>query len=79
MLCGAHQVGKTYLVESFARDHFETIISSINFEKNPEYAKCFTTFEVTEIMQKISVYYGAAIESGRALLFLDEIQACPRA
>lgn len=78
LLRGARQVGKTYLVEAFARDHFEKIIS-INFEKNPEYAKCFTTFEVTEIMQKISVYYGTAIEAGRALLFLDEIQACPRA
>lgn len=78
LLRGARQVGKTYLVESFARTHFEQTIS-INFEKNPEYAECFTTFEVTEILQKIAVYQGKTIQVGSTLLFLDEIQGCPRA
>ncbi len=78
LLRGARQVGKTYLVEAFARIHFEETIS-INFEKNPEYAQCFTTFEMKDILQKISVYQGRTIESGKTLLFLDEIQACPRA
>ena len=50
-----------------------------NFEKNPEYAQCFTTFEVQEILQKISVYSNNTIQPGTTLLFLDEIQACPQA
>ena len=78
LLRGARQVGKTYLVEAFARIHFDEIIV-INFEKKPEYAQCFTTFEVKDILQKISAYQGRVIESGKTLLFLDEIQTCPRA
>ena len=78
LLRGARQVGKTYLIEAFARTHFDSVIL-INFEKNPEYAQCFSTFEVKEILQKISVYQGKTITSGKTLLFLDEIQACPLA
>lgn len=78
LLRGARQVGKTYLVEAFAKVHFEEIIV-INFEKQPEYQQCFTTFNVKEILQKIAVYQGKVILSGKTLLFLDEIQACPRA
>ncbi len=78
ILRGARQVGKTYLVEAFAKQHFRNIVS-INFEKKPEYASCFSTFEVKDILQKICVYQGAIIESGHTLLFLDEIQACPEA
>lgn len=78
LLRGDRQVGKTYLVESFANQHFDKSIT-INFEKNPEYAECFSTFEVQEILQKISIYNGNTIQPGKTLLFLDEIQACPRA
>ena len=78
LLRGARQVGKTWLVEAFAHHHFEEILS-INFEKKPEYGQCFTSFEVKDILQKISAYQGRTITPGKTLLFLDEIQDCPRA
>lgn len=78
LLRGARQVGKSYLVEQFGKRYFDNIIV-INFEKKPEYAQCFSTFEVKDILQKIAVYQGEIIQSGKTLLFLDEIQACPRA
>lgn len=78
LLRGARQVGKTYLVEAFGKQHFDEIIV-INFEKKPEYQSCFSTFEAKEILQKISVYQGKTIHAGKTLLFLDEIQECPRA
>jgi predicted AAA+ superfamily ATPase len=78
ILRGARQVGKTYLIEAFASLYFEHQFV-INFEKNPEYANCFSTFEVKDILQKISVYQGRPIQAGNTLLFLDEIQACPAA
>jgi uncharacterized protein len=34
---GARQVGKTYLIEQFAREHFDNLIR-INFDKTPEKA-----------------------------------------
>src|SRR3990167_214120 len=78
LLRGARQVGKTYLVNDFAKQHFKNTVA-INFEKRPEYAKCFTTLEPRDIIQKISAYVGEAILPGETLLFLDEIQVCPHA
>ena len=78
LLRGARQVGKTYLVNDFAKQHFKNTVV-INFEKRPEYAKCFTTLEPRDIIQKISAYVGEAILPGETLLFLDEIQVCPHA
>lgn len=78
LLRGARQVGKSYLVNAFGQAQFDEVIS-INFERNPEYSDCFKHFEVKEILQKISVYQGKSIVPGKTLLFLDEIQACPRA
>ncbi len=78
LLRGARQVGKSFLVNAFGQEHFDEVIS-INFERNPEYSACFDSFEITEILQKISVYQGKRIIPGKSLLFLDEVQACPRA
>ena len=78
LLRGARQVGKTYLVEHFAQSRFDHLVT-MNLEKNPEYAQCFSTFSPSDILQKISAVLGTTIVPGKTLLFLDEIQACPRA
>ncbi len=78
LLRGARQVGKSFIVEKFGKERFENCVS-INFEKDPEYARCFDTFDPIKIVNAIELLKRASIHPGKTLLFLDEIQECPRA
>lgn len=80
LLAGARQVGKTYSVMHFARKNYDYAIE-LDFEKNPAYRGIFEgSLEVDEILARISlVYPGAKFVPGRTLIFLDEVQSCPRA
>ena len=75
---GARQVGKSYTITEFGREAFnEQVI--INFEQHPEYKECFATLNPKEIVENISLLQKKDIIPGKALLFLDEIQECPKA
>lgn len=78
LLRGARQVGKSSLVEAFGKKYFENVVS-INFELSPEFKQCFQTLKPDEICAAIQVLSREKIESGKTLLFLDEIQDCPQA
>jgi len=73
---GARQVGKTYLVEQFAREHFGNLVS-VNFDKTPEKAGFLRGHDVTELVRLLEVDSGSTVTPGKTLLFLDEIQAAP--
>lgn len=78
ILRGARQVGKTHLVRQFAREFNDFV--EINFEQNPDIQAIFTgNLDPKEIIKNISVIQSCSIIPGKTLLFLDEIQACPRA
>lgn len=77
LLRGARQVGKTYLIEQLGK-HFDTF-EMVNFESQPEAMACFETLKAQEIIQKLELLTKRPIRSGKTLLFLDEIQACPKA
>jgi len=78
LLRGARQVGKTFIVEKFGREHFEQVVS-INFELQPEMQDCFKTLEPTEILNAIFLLSQKKVTPKTTLLFLDEIQECPNA
>jgi len=78
LLRGARQVGKSYIVEKFGKENFENYIL-LNFEQHPEYARCFDTLDPVKITNSIELLAGVTIQPGKTLLFLDEIQECPRA
>ena len=78
LLRGARQVGKTFIVEKFAQTHFKEFVN-INFELEPEYSQCFETLKPNEIINAIQALKRQLIVPGQTLLFLDEIQNCPRA
>jgi len=78
LIRGARQIGKTFVVEQFAKKEFSSSVT-LNFERNPEYRDIFETFDPVEIIERISLYTGKSITSGKTLLFLDEIQDCPKA
>ena len=75
---GARQVGKTYLVEVFGKAHFPSVLT-VNLEQKEDLHSLFDRMEATRIVQELSLYFNQPIEPGRTLLFLDEIQACPKA
>lgn len=78
LLRGARQTGKTFIVQQFGKEEFENTIY-INFERNPEYKAIFNTFDPIEITEKIILFTAQKPETGKTLLFLDEIQECPEA
>ena len=78
LLRGARQIGKTFVVKQFGENEFEIGIN-INFERNPEYKEIFSSFDPIEIIERISVYTGQKVVIGKTLVFLDEIQDCPKA
>lgn len=78
LIRGARQVGKTFLINKFANENFESVVT-INFDLQPEYKACFNTLQPIEINNLISAISRQNIIPGRTLLFLDEIQECPNA
>lgn len=75
---GARQVGKTYLVEAFGQSHFEAVLT-VNLEQKDELHALFDRMEAGRIVQGLELYFNQPVSPGRTLLFLDEIQACPKA
>jgi uncharacterized protein len=78
LLRGARQIGKSYLIEYFGKNYFESFVS-INLEANPEYAICFDSLDPDLILQKIELISNQPITPGKTLLFIDEIQNYPKA
>jgi predicted AAA+ superfamily ATPase len=78
LLRGARQIGKTTAVQQFARTNFTHLVN-INFELEPDYADCFQILKPQEIINQILLKQNTPIIPGETLLFLDEIQCCPRA
>lgn len=77
---GARQVGKTYIIDYFAGQNYESVIS-INFIKNPSFTAIFEgELDADSILRQMSLKVkNFKIVPGRTLLFLDEIQECPNA
>jgi uncharacterized protein len=78
ILRGARQVGKTFTVEQFAKEHFENYIK-INLEEKPELRKLFDQNNVKLIVNQIAVIFETDISAGQTLLFVDEVQTYPKA
>lgn len=78
LIRGARQVGKTYCIEQFGQRTFAKIIT-INFELQGHLKACFDTLEPVDIINKLQLILNEKIEAGKNLLFLDEIQECPKA
>jgi predicted AAA+ superfamily ATPase len=78
VLRGARQVGKTWLVERFLAPLFETFVK-IDFEKRRDLRAIFDeNLDPARILSALEIARGKIVP-GKTLLFLDEIQACPRA
>ena len=77
---GARQVGKTYIIDKFARENYKHY-TYINFIENPGYAAIFDgDLNVDSLIKQISIRVAdAELEPYETIIFLDEIQHCPNA
>lgn len=79
ILQGARQVGKTYSVLDFGRNHYENT-AYLNFETNPSLGKTFEeSLEPSYLIPILSRLAGQTIVREKTLIVLDEIQLCERA
>ena len=74
---GARQVGKTWLVRTFASSENLQLLE-LNLEKNPAFASLFSSNEPAEILLLVEVALKKKIDLQGSLLFLDEIQSFPQ-
>jgi hypothetical protein len=76
---GARQVGKTYSIREQGRKRFDRVVT-IDLERNRDWHRAFgENLDARRVLADLEVLAGTKIEPGRTLLFLDEVQACPRA
>ena len=79
ILRGARQVGKSWLVEEFGRLDFKNIVK-VNFEKTPSVSTVFNEdISPKRIIRFLEISTNEKISPTDTLIFLDEIQECPRA
>ena len=75
---GARQVGKSTLVQLFAKEHGKGLLD-VNLERYPELSDIFDTKDPDQIIQQIEFLPGMKQINQNSLLFLDEIQSVPEA
>ncbi len=77
---GARQVGKSYIINEFGNGHFKGAVHIINFEKQPDWQRIFDlNLDINRIVSELEIILNKRITEGEDLLFLDEIQECPKA
>lgn len=75
---GARQIGKSYVIQKIGKELFENVIV-VDFEFQSDFSQCFDSLDPQKIVNRLELMTGSSIIEGKTLLFLDEIQECPRA
>ena len=78
---GARRIGKSYIVEEFGRNEYESYIL-VDFNKAPQMVReWFDLYleELDTLFLYLSQHYGVKLHERKSLIILDEIQLCPRA
>lgn len=79
LLLGARQVGKTWLLKEFGKNHFAKV-ANIRFDKNPVMRETFEKdCDVRRLLAALQLEVGFKITPEDTLIIFDEIQTCPSA
>lgn len=80
---GARRVGKSYLVEEFARNEYRSYIMVDFSSMIPGTLKVFQEYgnraRLDEFFNQLSVLYGKALYPGKSVIIFDEVQKYPKA
>jgi len=76
MIIGARQVGKSYIINEFAKKNYSNVIK-LDFIDDPNLSLIFSSVASAEdILLRISAIYGDKMIPGKTLIFFDEVQEC---
>lgn len=79
LLFGARQVGKSYLVEQFAKRNFESYVL-LNLEEDPRLTHAFDgSLEPSNVISNLSQITGLPLDAKGMLYVFDEVQVSNRA
>lgn len=79
ILRGARQVGKTYILQEFAKSDFSRY-HYVNFESDERLCTIFEKdLSPGRIINELQFYLDTSIDTAHDLVIFDEIQQCPRA
>ena len=79
ILRGVRQVGKTYILRSFAKANFPTV-HYINFEKEEQLISIFDIdLSPVRILKELSFHLNQPIDIKHDIIIFDEIQNAPKA
>ncbi len=79
LITGARQVGKTFAVREYADGRYETTLE-INFVETPQAKAIFEgSLDANTLITNLTAFSQQPLTPGRTLVFLDEVQECPRA
>lgn len=79
LLLGARQVGKTWLLQEFAREHYRNVVY-VRFDRDERMKESFEKdFDMKRILTSLQLHADAAVVPGDTLIILDEIQECQAA
>ena len=78
---GARRVGKSYIVEEFARNEYDSYLL-IDFNKADRVVWAwFDTLleDLDTLLMNLQIHYGTRLTPGKSVIVFDEVQLCPRA
>lgn len=79
ILKGARQVGKTWLMKEFGRQHFARV-AYVSFFNNQRMKRVFDEdYDIERIIMNVNIEARVEVTPGDTLIIFDEIQEAPRA
>ena len=78
---GARRIGKSYIVEEFAKNEYKDYIL-INFRRAPQEVKQWFDIyleDLDKLLMNLQVHYNKQLSKRNSVIIFDEIQDCPRA
>lgn len=79
LLIGARQVGKTFLVEQFARENYDHVVKFDLVDQTDVKASLDAVRNAQELFMVLSAYANDELVPHKTLVFIDEIQECAEA
>lgn len=81
MIEGARRIGKSFIVEEFARNEYDDYLL-INFRLAPKEVKAWFDLylgDLDKLLMNLQLYYNKQLKQRRSVIVFDEVQDCPRA
>lgn len=78
---GARRIGKSYIVEEFARNEYDSYLL-IDFNKADKVVwEWFDNYleDLDTLLMNLQIHYGVRLTPRRSVIIFDEVQLCPRA